>query len=177
MSVSPPGGFGAPEPDPLRSLRRTRNIIIAVIAGVAILILIGSCGYNAFKQNNARQYVTSNYQRDASLDESGVQAYIADGTPSKVADEISDAENPNDRREGDAAAAGAVAGSLFMQYPDYLIGLFPYGNDKTRVMVSRDYRSGYNHYHNYVGGYWVPTPNFGGNGSDNRGGGSNGGGK
>lgn len=62
---------------------------------------------------------------------SSVQAYIADGTPSKVA------ERDQRRREPQQtgarvmpAAAGAVAGSLLMQYPDYLIGLFPYGNDK-----------------------------------------------
>ena len=39
-------------------------------------------------------------------------------------------------------------------------------------MVSRDYRSGYNHYHSYVGGFWVPTPDYSGSGSSNRGGGS-----
>lgn len=167
-------------PDPIRGLRRTRNIIIAVIAGVAALFLIGSCGYSTIKGfigSSARDYVTSNYQRQSSLDEGDVQAYVADGTPSEVAAQISDAEDPTDQRAGDAGGAGNQAGTQFLQYPNYLIGMFPYGTDKTRVMVSRDYRSGYNHYHNYVGGYWVPTPNFGGSGSDNRGGGSGGGGK
>ena len=25
-------------------------------------------------------------------------------------------------------------------------------------MVSKDYRTGLNHYHGYIGSYWVPTP-------------------
>ena len=50
----------------------------------------------------------------------------------------------------------------FLQYPDYVIGLFDYRTDQTRVMVSKDYTTGYTHYHNYVGGHWVPTPAYSG---------------
>ncbi|MDL9936963.1 DUF4247 domain-containing protein [Gordonia sp. ABSL1-1] len=165
--------------DPLAGLRRTRNRIIAAIAGVAALILIGSCGYHAIKGvagGSARDHITSQYHREATLDEGDVQAYIADGAPADVADQIAIAEVPTDRRSGDTAP-GNVAGTTFMQYPNYLVALFPYGVGKTQVMLSRDYRSGYHHYHNYVGGYWVPSPSYGGSGSDNRGGGSGGGGK
>ena len=169
-----PQGKGQGQADPTRRLRRIRNTIIALIVIVA-LIALGSCAVSAFRGSgggDARAYVTSHYQRDSSLDESDVDAYIADGDPSTVSAQLASAQNPTDQRAGDTAGAGNVAGTQFLQYPGYLIGLFPYAADKTKVMVSRDYRSGYNHYHSYVGGYWVPTPDFSGSGSSNRGGGS-----
>ncbi|WP_238421815.1 DUF4247 domain-containing protein [Gordonia sp. 'Campus'] len=173
----PPGG---PPPDPRRRLNKIRNIIIGVIVVITIFALVGACGARALGGGgiggSARSYISQNYERDTALDEGDVDAYIADGNPSQVAAEIRDAERPTDQRGG-AAGAGNVSGSQFLQYPDYLVGLFPYGADKTRVMLSRDYRSGYNHYHSYVGVFWVPTPRYAGGGSGYRGGGSGGGGK
>ncbi|WP_082933591.1 DUF4247 domain-containing protein [Gordonia sp. 852002-10350_SCH5691597] len=166
---------GPPGPgDPTRRLRRIRNTIIALIVIVAFIVL-GSCAVSALRGSgggDAKAYVTSHYQRDSSLDESDVDAYIADGDPSTVSAQLASAQSPTDQRAGDSAGAGNIAGTQFLQYPGYLIGLFPYATGKTKVMVSRDYRSGYNHYHSYVGGYWVPTPDFSGSGSSNRGGGS-----
>ncbi|NDZ95063.1 DUF4247 domain-containing protein [Streptomyces sp. SID6673] len=182
----PAGGFG-PDPgsgsdDPRRGLRRTRNLAVAAIVLIAVLAIVGSCSVKAFRglagdDANARSYITSHYQRDTSLDEGDVDAYVADGTPDTVAAELSDVERPNDQRSGDTANPSNVAGSQFLQYPDYLIGLFPLAANTTRVMLSRDYRSGYNHYLPFIGAFWVPTPNFGGSGSGYRGGGSGGGGK
>ncbi|GAB38723.1 MULTISPECIES: DUF4247 domain-containing protein [Gordonia] len=180
-----PGGPNGPDPngqrppgsgntDPARRLRFARNFIIALIVLVAAVVL-GSYAVSALRgaaTGDARAYVTSHYQRDSSLDESDVDAYVADGDPSTVAAQLTSAQNPTDQRAGDSASAGNVADTQFLQYPGYLIGLFPYATNKTKVMVSRDYRSGYNHYHSYVGGYWVPTPDFSGSGSSNRGGGS-----
>ncbi|GAA1482239.1 hypothetical protein GCM10009624_26790 [Gordonia sinesedis] len=174
--AGPPPGPAAEGPDPARRLRLVRNIIIAVIAVIAVFALIASCATSA-GSGDARRYVQSTYQRDASLDESNVTAYVAKGSPTTVADQIANVERPNDIRDGDTSAAGNVAGTRFLQYPDYLIALFPYGFNQTRVMVSRDYRSGYNHYIGYVGPFWVPTPGYSGSGSGNRGGGSGGGGK
>lgn len=111
------------------------------------------------------------YTRDASLDEVDLVAYVADGSPTAVASEIAAAQPPTDLRSG-AQQAGNVAGAMFLQYPAYLVGVFPYGTNQSRVMVSKDYRSGYNRYHNYVGGFWVPTPGYSGPGDDYRGGGS-----
>lgn len=165
---------GPGKPDPARSMRRVRNFIIAVIV-LAALIALGSCGLSALRGSSggdARAYVKSHYQRDSSLDESDVDAYVADGDPSTVSAQLTSAQSPTDQRAGDTSGAGNVTGTQFLQYPDYLIGLFPYAAGKTKVMVSRDYRSGYNHYHSYVGGFWVPTPDYSGSGSSNRGGGS-----
>ncbi|MBD0861601.1 DUF4247 domain-containing protein [Gordonia sp. zg691] len=177
MTQPPPGG---PTPDPRRRLNRIRNIIIGVIVVVTIFALLGACGTRALRGDglggSARDHITQNYQRETALDDGDVDAYIADGTPAEVADELRDAERPADQRGG-AAGAGNVAGTQFLQYPDYLVGLFPYAAGQTRVMLSRDYRSGYNHYHSYVGAFWVPTPRYSGSGSGNRGGGSGGGGK
>ncbi|MFW0783208.1 DUF4247 domain-containing protein [Gordonia sp. CPCC 206044] len=185
----PPGGFGPDpqrpdpqRPDPRRGLNRTRNIIIAVIAVVALLAIVGSCSVKAFRGmtgdgSSARNYITSHYQRDTARDEGDIDAYVADGSPSAVADQLSDVEQPTDQRDGDTANPANVAGTRFLQYPEYLIGLFPLAAGTTRVMLSRDYTSGYRHYHPYVGGFWVPTPSYGGSGSGYRGGGSGGGGK
>lgn len=175
--TNPPGGpnpDGHQDGDPTRRLRLIRNAIIAFIVIVA-LVALGSCGLSALRGSSggdARAYVTSHYQRQSSLDESDVDAYIADGDPSSVSAQLASAQHPTDQRAGDSGAAGNIAGTQFLQYPGYLIALFPYAAGKTKVMVSRDYRSGYNHYHSYVGGFWVPTPDFSGSGSSNRGGGS-----
>ena len=93
--------------------------------------------------------------------------------PATVAAQIRNAEKPIDQRTATPATltTGGQSGT-FLQYPDYVIGLFDYGTDQTRVMVSKDYTTGYTHYHNYVGRHWVPTPAYSGSGSSNRGGGS-----
>ncbi|MCZ4534090.1 DUF4247 domain-containing protein [Gordonia terrae] len=172
----PPGG----PPDPRRRLNKTRNIIIGVIVVLTVFALIGACTARVARGGgiggSARDYITQNYERDTSLDEGDVDAYVADGTPEQVAAEIRDAERPSDQRSG-ATGTGNIAGTQFLQYPDYLVGLFPLAAGATRVMLSRDYRSGYHHYHPYVGAFWVPTPRYAGSGSGNRGGGSGGGGK
>ncbi|GAB17560.1 hypothetical protein GOEFS_035_00920 [Gordonia effusa NBRC 100432] len=155
-------------PDPRRKLFIVRNIIVGVIVLIAGLLVIGSCGSGS---TSARNYISGHYQRDASLDEANQTAYIADGTPDSVASAISNAERPTDNRSG-ATTAGNISGTRFLQYPDYLVALFPYAAGKSKVMLSKDYTSGYHHYHNYVGGYWVPTPHYSGSGSGNRGGGS-----
>ncbi|MYR07068.1 DUF4247 domain-containing protein [Gordonia sp. SID5947] len=179
----PPGGDGprgpAPGDDPRRGLHRTRNIVIAVIVIVALFAVVATCSVRTVRNGggDVRNYITSHYQRDEAHDEGDVDAYIADGTPTTVAAELSDVRRPTDQRSGDTSNPDNVDGSQFLQYPDYLIGLFPLAAAQTRVMLSRDYRSGYHHYHSYVGGFWVPTPNFGGSGSGYRGGGSGGGGK
>lgn len=177
----PPGGgdFGPPPEDPRRGLNRVRNIIIGIIALVALLGIIGSCSVKAFggDGSSARKYISANYQRNASLDESNVTAYVADKPVGSVESKLVDVERPNDRRSGDSRGVGNVSGSRFLQYRDYMVALFPLAGNKTRVMVSKDYQSGYHHYHSYVGGFWVPIPSYGGGGSNYRGGGSGGGGK
>ncbi|GAB88981.1 DUF4247 domain-containing protein [Gordonia rhizosphera] len=177
----PPAGFG-PDEDPRRGLRRTRNIIIGVIVVIALLAIVGSCSVTAIRgmtgdNANARNYITSHYQRDPSLDDGDVDAYVAQGTPTTVAAELSDVQRPTDQRSGDTSNPQNAAGTQFLQYPDYLVGLFPLTAATTQVMLSRDYESGYRHYRPYVGGFWVPTPSYGGSGSSYRGGGSGGGGK
>ncbi|MGV9709256.1 DUF4247 domain-containing protein [Gordonia sp. NPDC003424] len=180
----PPGGqqWGYPSgEDPRRGLRRTRNLLILGVVVAALVAIVIVYSVHAFRgisgDAGARNYISSHYQRDAGLDEGDVSAYIADGSPSTVAADVSGAEQPTDQRTGDVSGANAVAGAEFLQYPDYLVGLFPYGANQTRVMLSRDYPSGYQHYHSYVGGFWVPTPNYAGTGSGYRGGGSGSGGK
>lgn len=176
----PPPSPDQPAPDPRRRLNRIRNIIIGVIVVITIFALLGACGARALRggglSGSARDYISQNYERNTTLDDGDVDAYVADGTPAEVAEDIRDAERPTDQRAG-TSGTGNVAGTQFLQYPDYLVALFPYAANQTRVMLSRDYRSGYNRYHNYVGAFWVPTPGYSGSGSSNRGGGSGGGGK
>lgn len=124
---------------------------------------------------NARDYIDARYMRSNALDEAAsISGYVADGDVDTVAQEISEAERPTDARPG-ATSYGNVEGTRFLQYPLYIVGLFPYGVGKTRVMVSKDYRTGLNHYHSYIGIYWVPTPRYSGPGDSFRGGGSGGG--
>lgn len=157
-------------PDPRRKLFIVRNIIVGIIVVVAGLLVVGSCASGS-TSTSARRYISDHYQRMASLDESNTTAFVADGSPDIVAGQISGAERPTDSRAG-ALDQGNVAGTRFLQYPDYLVALFPYAAGKSKVMLSKDYTSGYHHYHSYVGGYWVPTPHYSGTGSSNRGGGS-----
>ncbi|GED97244.1 DUF4247 domain-containing protein [Gordonia crocea] len=153
-------------------LRRARNWIIGIICVLTVGALATTCAIDGgFRGRDARAYVQKTYQRNAALDEGNVVAYVANADPKSVSDAITTEERPTDRRTG-ATQVGNIAGSTFLQYPDYLIGVFPYGADKSRVMVSKDYRTGYNHYHSYVGSYWVPTPHYSGRGNSYRGGGS-----
>jgi hypothetical protein len=154
-----------------RPLNRIRNGIIAAIVLVAVALLAFSCVSGSSGSTNAKAYIQQNYQREAGLDESSVDAYVADGTPEQVADEISEIQQPVDRRTATDTATATSGTGLFLQYPDYLVGLFPYQDNKTRVMVSDDYESGYRHYSGFVGPLWVSRPNFSGGGSDYRGGG------
>lgn len=156
-------------PDPRRTLFIVRNVIVGIIVVVAGLLMVGSCASGS-SATSAPGYISDHFQRTASLDESDTTAYIADGSPDTVAAQISGAERPTDTRAG-ALGYGNAAGTRFLQYPDYLVALFPYAAGKSKVMLSTDYSSGYHHYHNYVGGYWVPTPHYSGTGSSNRGGG------
>lgn len=124
---------------------------------------------------NARDYIDARFVRNETLDEAAsISGYVADGDVDTVAQEISEAERPTDARPG-ATSYGNVEGARFLQYPLYIVGLFPYGVGKTRVMVSKDYRTGLDHYHSYIGTYWVPTPHYSGPGDSYRGGGSGGG--
>ena len=106
----PPGG----PPDPRRRLNKTRNIIIGVIVVLTIFALIGACTARVARGGgiggSARDYITQNYERDTSLDEGDVDAYVADGTPEQVAAEIRDAERPSDQRSGAAGAGRAGQG-------------------------------------------------------------------
>jgi hypothetical protein len=145
-----------------RPLNRVRNGIIAAIVLIAVALLAFSCVSGATSGNSARNY---------NLDEGSVDAYIADGTPEKVAGQISKAQKPTDQRQATQTVAGVTSSGLFMQYPDYLVGLFPYQGNKTRVMLSDDYETGYRHYGGFIGGFWVSRPGFSGGGSDYRGGG------
>jgi Domain of unknown function (DUF4247) len=154
-----------------RPLNRIRNGIIAAIVLIAVALLAFSCVSGSSGAADPRAYIQQNYQRETVLDESSVDAYIADGTPEQVADEISEVAQPVDRRTATDTATGSSATGLFLQYPDYLVGLFPYEDNKTRVMLSDDYESGYRHYNGYVGPLWVSRPNYSGGGSDYRGGG------
>ncbi|GAB08919.1 hypothetical protein GOARA_021_01570 [Gordonia araii NBRC 100433] len=145
-------------------------MIIGIITAVTVITLMATCAVD--NNGDARKYIQTTYARNAALDDgSSIVAYVADGDVNAVAKDISSAQRPTDNRAG-ANAVGNVDGARFLQYPDYLVGLFPYGANQTRVMLSSDYRSGYNHYHSYVGGFWVPTPNYSGRGSGYRGGGS-----
>ncbi len=167
----PPPGDGRPR-DPRGNLPRIRNAIIGIIGLFTVGALLATCAIDGGTgSRSARDYIASTYQRSAALDEGGVAGYVANGDVTSVSRDISKAERPTDSRTG-ANTVGNVDGSYFLQYPDYLVGLFPYGANQTRVMISKDYRSGYNHYHPYVGGYWVPTPHYSGRGSGYRGGGS-----
>lgn len=159
--------------DPGANLRLIRNLLIGLIGLVTAVALMATCAIDGgFGSNSARGYIQSTYTRNAALDEgSATTGYVADGNVATVAHDISKAERPTDSRPG-AKGFGNVEGAQFLQYPDYIVGLFPYGSDKTRVMLSKDYRTGYNHYHGYIGSYWVPIPHYPGRGSTYRGGGS-----
>ncbi|MFT3899453.1 MAG: DUF4247 domain-containing protein [Gordonia sp. (in: high G+C Gram-positive bacteria)] len=168
MTPTPTDG---PDRDPRERLRRIRNALILGICVVAVGAMIVTCAADGALGGGARKYIEQTYQRTPSLDEGTVAAYLAAGSITTVAAAIAGAEKPTDNRAG-GYGVGNTTPSRFLQYPDYLVGLFPHAGDQTRVMVSKDYQSGYNHYHSYVGGYWVPMPRYSGGGNRWRGGGS-----
>ncbi|WP_415045591.1 DUF4247 domain-containing protein [Gordonia sp. (in: high G+C Gram-positive bacteria)] len=125
-------------PDPARNLRRLRNVLLAVIGVLTLLALVGSCAVDVARSGllgqSAKSYIEANYQRSPGLDEPSVRAYVADESVWAVAAAITGAEEPIDARSGDTQA-GNIVGTRFLQYSDYLVGLFPNGPTGTRVML------------------------------------------
>ncbi|GAB3294531.1 DUF4247 domain-containing protein [Epidermidibacterium keratini] len=141
---------------------------IAIIAAIlAVVLALGACSSTA----NPSSYIKDKYQRDASLDENGIQAYVASGKdPEVVATEISTNAQPLDRRTSSENAAADGGNSVFLQYQNVIVSIFPY-QDGSRVMLG-DYRRAHSVYFAYIGGFWASTPGTVGGGSNNRGGGS-----
>ena len=158
-----------------RKLNRVRNFIIAVIAPVAIILLIVTFVRPAGASTSARGYIEKSYTRLPSGDIRGNTAYSADIAPAAVVSAVAAAQRPTDTRSAryDYQGISSSDEGRFLQYPDYIVAVFPNGSpNRSRITVSDDYRSGYAFYGAYIGRYWTPRPASAGTGSGFRGGGS-----
>lgn len=160
-----------------RRLNRVRNLVIAVIVLIAVILLIVTFTRPAGASSSARGYIERTYSRVPSADVSRIRAYDAAVSPSAAQSAISKAQRPTDTRIASASSGLSAAGQQigrFLQYRDYIVAIFPVAgsSNRSRVTVSDDYRSGYGYYGGYIGRYWTPRPATGGTGSDFRGGGS-----
>lgn len=130
--------------------------VIAAVCAIIACVLSG-CG-SGDNRAGPRSYITSHYSRATNLDEqNNGRAYTANKRPGAVADEISKAARPLDRR-----SSGAMT---FLQYRDDIIAVSPNGSG-TKILVD-DYRNGYRRHHSYMGAFGWPSDN-----SSFRGGGS-----
>ncbi len=141
---------------------------LAIIAGLLVVVLaLGACS----STSDPTSFIRDKYQRESSLDENGIDAYVAAGKdPEAVATEISAAAQPLDRRTSSQNAAADGGNAVFLQYQKVIVSIFPYQGG-SRVMLG-DYRRAHSTYFAFIGGFWASTPGSAGGGSNNRGGGS-----
>lgn len=146
---------------------RWRIIAFAVVGIIVLFVLARACGTSS---DDPTSYITKTYERESSLDEDGIEAYVAAGkSPESVASDISANADPIDRRTSSENAAEDGGNAVFLQYSDKIASIFPYQGG-SKVMLG-DYKKAHSHYFVYIGGFWGSTPNYGGGGSGNRGGG------
>ncbi|WP_280422367.1 DUF4247 domain-containing protein [Nocardia carnea] len=134
-----------------------KSWVIAAVCAILSIALSG-CGSDDDDGPGARSYIGSHYTRAAKLDEANNgMAYTATKQPGAVADEITKAARPLDRR-----SSGPMT---FLQYRDDIIAISPNGTG-AKVLVD-DYRNGHRRHHTYVSAFGWPSDN-----SSFRGGGS-----
>lgn len=128
-----------------------KSWVIAAVCAILTVALSG-CGSDDDDGSGARSYITSHYTRAANLDEANDgRAYTANNPPGAVADEITQAALPLDRR-----SSGPMT---FLQYRDDIIAISPNGSG-AKVLVD-DYRNGYRRHHSYVSVFGWPSDNSG----------------
>lgn len=128
-----------------------KSWVIAAVCAILTVALSG-CGSDDDDGSEARSYITSHYTRAANLDETNDgRAYTANKPPGAVADEITQAVLPLDRR-----SSGPMT---FLQYRDDIIAISPDGSG-AKVLVD-DYRNGYRRHHSYVSVFGWPSDNSG----------------
>lgn len=146
--------------------RRPR--LLAILAGILVIALtLQACSSNA----NPSSFIKDTYERDTSLDEKNADAYVAADSPEAVATEISSEAQPLDRRTSSENASTDGGNSVFLQYQDVIVAIFPHDGNGSRIMLG-SYRTMHSAYFLYVGGFWASTPGGAGGGSNNRGGGA-----
>lgn len=146
---------------------RWRAIGLLVVGVIVVLLLARACGSSGADPTS---YIQKTYDREPSLDEDGIKAYLAaDQSPQKVASQISAAAEPLDRRTSSEHAATDGGDAVFLQYSEQIVSIFPHAGG-SKVMLG-SYERAHSHYFVYLGGWWGATPGYGGGGSGNRGGG------
>lgn len=132
-------------------------------AAIGLIVLgLGGLLLTAFGTGSMRSYVKDHYEKVSSTN--GVDSYRSDKPPVKVAQEITDAHKPADRR---LAPEG-----VFLRYRSDYVGILPDGAG-SKIDVA-DEKRGYGLFFPYVGGFWGRAS---GRGEGFRGGGPGGGGK
>lgn len=133
-------------------------VILVVVGGI-----IAACAVSANANSAPTSFISSSYTRDSSLDQGGNKAYTTTKSVSTVKSEITAKSKPVDTRT-------SSDGSVWMQYSDDIVALFPY-NGGTKI-IADDYDRMYSHYHSTYIFWWSSSrPGWGG-GSGWRGGGS-----
>lgn len=147
---------------------RWRIIGLIAVGVIVVLLLARACGRSGA---DPTAYIKQTYDRETSLDENGIDAYVAAGkTPQSVASDISANAEPLDRRTSSENAAADGGDAVFLQYSDRIVGIFPYQGG-SKVMLG-DYERAHSHWFIFVGGFWGSSPGYGGGGAGNRGGGA-----
>lgn len=147
--------------------RGWRAVAFAVLAVILLVLLARGC---SSPTDDPTAYVKKTYQRESSLDENGINAYVAaDESPQRVASDISANADPIDRRTSSENAATDGGDAVFLQYSDKIVGIFPHDGG-SKIMLG-DYARAHSYWFVFVGGWWGSTPGYSGGGSGNRGGG------
>lgn len=116
-----------------------------------LAVVLSGCGSDD-DDEGIRSYIAANYTRATKLDEANNgTAYTASKKPTAVADEITKAIRPLDRR-----TAGATT---YLQYRDDIIAISPNGSG-AKILLD-DYRTGHRRHHSAVSVFGWPSDNTG----------------
>jgi hypothetical protein len=112
----------------------SRNRLFVVALVLAVCSIVSLIFGISLQSKNIRSYIASHYQ-EYSRDAGGTR-YLCSGTPSNVADTLSDYQSP--------AAQADDTGIQYLRYNDAIVSVGPDGTHPCSIRVE-DLAAGYNH--------------------------------
>lgn len=127
--------------------KSTRTLIIVGV--VVALVITGVVVYNNTSNQSPEPHIEATYSRTHSEDEDSGKAYIANDTPSLVANDIASEVSPHDRRTENSVH--------YLQYSNHIVAIYPTSSG-SKILLD-DYQRGYQRHSTIITGWgWSSNP-------------------